>query len=274
MSEQTAIATLDSLSTDDVLRQIQMIQDVMSRAMKKGEHYGVIPGTGSKPTLLKAGAEKLCLLFNLVPEYVVEKRYLPGSHLDVSVKCRLIQRHTGRFFGEGQGNCCSLESKYRYRTEWKTINDRRIKERIENPDPADQWNTIIKIGCKRAYVAATISATAASDIFTQDIEEKPQPSEPQSVAQPVGETITGKVSDPYTHTQQDGKPSWGARVGVISVWTKEQSLGAELMDAENLEVAAQVVINPKSGKGRLLNLQPKIDETQMELEPEPVDQPF
>jgi hypothetical protein len=257
-----------------------MIQDVMARAMRKGEHYGVIPGTGSKPTLLKAGAEKLCLLFNLVPEYVVEKRYLPGSHLDVSVKCRLIQRHTGRFFGEGQGNCCSLESKYRYRTEWKTINDRRIKERIENPDPADQWNTVVKIGCKRAYVAATISATAASDIFTQDIEEKAQPGEPQSgMPQPVGEDIKGKVADTYTHTQKDGKPSWGARIGEVSVWTKEESLGITLIDAEGFEVAAKVVINPKSGKGRLLSLltleptQESIAQTQTELEPEPDDIP-
>lgn len=261
------IATLDSLSTDDVLRQIQMIQDVMAKAMRKGEHYGVIPGTGSKPTLLKAGAEKLCLLFNLVPEYVVEKRYLPGSHLDVSVKCRLIQRHTSRFFGEGQGNCSSLESKYRYRTEWKTINDRRIKERFENPDPADQWNTVVKIACKRAYIAATISATAASDIFTQDLEEKPAPSEP-APPQPVGETITGKVTESYSHTQKDGKPSWGARIGQYSVWTKEEPLGTLLIDSEGSQVMAQVVINPKSGKGRLVNLQEVIAEAPDDVEPE------
>jgi len=44
-------------------------------------------------------------------------------------------------------------------------------EACENPNPADQYNTVLKMAKKRAYVDATLSATAASDIFTQDIEE-------------------------------------------------------------------------------------------------------
>ena len=62
----------------DIREQVQLIQDVMKEVMQEGQHYGVIPGTErkdkdgkdiSKKTLLKPGAEKLCLTFRLAPSY-------------------------------------------------------------------------------------------------------------------------------------------------------------------------------------------------------------
>jgi hypothetical protein len=44
-------------------------------------------------------------------------------------------------------------------------------EPIENDCIADVYNTILKIAKKRSFVDATLTATAASDIFTQDLEE-------------------------------------------------------------------------------------------------------
>jgi hypothetical protein len=43
--------------------------------------------------------------------------------------------------------------------------------RIPNPDVADLINTIQKMAQKRALVAATLIATAASEFFTQDVED-------------------------------------------------------------------------------------------------------
>jgi hypothetical protein len=40
----------------------------VSAQMQQGIDYGTIPGT-NKPTLLKPGAEKLCRLFNLRPNF-------------------------------------------------------------------------------------------------------------------------------------------------------------------------------------------------------------
>jgi hypothetical protein len=45
--------------------------------------------------------------------------------------------------------------------------------RIPNPDVADLVNTIQKMAQKRALVAATLIATAASEFFTQDVEDIP-----------------------------------------------------------------------------------------------------
>src|SRR5690606_22905756 len=50
-------------------------------------------------------------------------------------------------------------------------------------NPADVANTILKMAKKRAQVDAVITATAASDIFTQDIEDLPE----EVVAEIVGQ---------------------------------------------------------------------------------------
>lgn len=42
------------------------------------------------------------------------------------------------------------------------------KRAIENPDIADVYNTVIKMGKKRSLVDATITALAVGDMFTQD----------------------------------------------------------------------------------------------------------
>lgn len=41
--------------------------------------------------------------------------------------------------------------------------------RTENPDIADQYNTVRKMAWKRAFIAAVLTATCASEMFTQDI---------------------------------------------------------------------------------------------------------
>ena len=44
-------------------------------------------------------------------------------------------------------------------------------EQVEYDNPADYYNTVIKMADKRAIVAAVLYSTAASDTFTQDIED-------------------------------------------------------------------------------------------------------
>lgn len=47
-------------------------------------------------------------------------------------------------------------------------------ERTEHDNPADYYNTVLKMAKKRAFVDAVITGTAAGDIFTQDVEENPE----------------------------------------------------------------------------------------------------
>jgi hypothetical protein len=184
------------LSVEDVVAQVEKIQLVMNAVMKEGVHYGVIPGTGNKPTLYKAGAEKLCLTFRLDPQYEV----LPDSvrrddYILYVVRCVLYHIPTGERIASGVGSCNSREAKYRYRFaptdekpgkaeaerlkalklgRWQKVGDSWVwHRRVEHDNPADLDNTLLKIATKRALVAAVLNGTAASDFFTQDLEELP-----------------------------------------------------------------------------------------------------
>ena len=186
-----------AMSVETVVQQIELIQEIQKRVMKPGEHYGVIPGCGDKPTLLKPGAEKLGFTFRLAPEFEVTTIDHPAGHREYQVKCRLRHIPTGTMVGEGVGTCTTLEGKYRFRWDntgqpvpaeyWKfrdrdllgsPFNTARkaegswmIFQRVEHDNPADYYNTCEKIAKKRAHVDAILTATAASDIFTQDVED-------------------------------------------------------------------------------------------------------
>jgi len=195
------------LRIEDVLAQVALIQNVMQSVMKKDEHYGVIPGA-KKPSLLKPGAEKICFTFRLAPEYEVIEREMEHGHREYRVNC-ILRTVTGRSMGQGVGCCSTMESKYRYRTGPKESTGRPVPheywqmrksdptkalgliggkghvvakedgmwqiftqgEKVENDSIADTYNTVLKMAKKRAHVDAVLTATAASDIFTQDVEE-------------------------------------------------------------------------------------------------------
>jgi hypothetical protein len=202
---------LMSIPVSEITNQIQAIQQMMKDVMIEGMdgHYGKVPGCGEKKVLLKAGAEKLVLLFRFAPTYKVKTVAFPDNpgHREYSIKCILLNINTGKLWAEGLGSCSTMESRYRYRDDSKLIETGNpvpktywdskdikmiggpghiakkdesgrwmiyVKEssgKIENPDIADTYNTVLKIAKKRALVDAVITATATSDIFTQDLDE-------------------------------------------------------------------------------------------------------
>ncbi|WP_057662350.1 hypothetical protein [Stenotrophomonas koreensis] len=187
-----------SLTAADIRAQVNLMQDVMLEVMKDGTHYGKIPGTQSK-SLYKAGAEKLMATFRLAAKPEVEDLSRNGE-IAYRVTVNLLSPG-GAFVGAGIGECSSAEEKYSWRRavcdeefEATPENRRRIKfskyqGRVEQvkqvrTNPADVANTILKMAKKRAQVDAVITATAASDIFTQDIEDLPE----EVVAEIVGRT--------------------------------------------------------------------------------------
>jgi hypothetical protein len=127
-----------------------------------------IPGT-DKPTLLKPGAEILCKIFHLVtgePEFIGQTEDWEHGIFSYTIRMPLIDALTGEVKAYGIGEANSREKKYRYRRAAKGST-----EQIEDPDPADKINTLIKMASKRALVDAVLKATAASRVFTQDLED-------------------------------------------------------------------------------------------------------
>ena len=115
----------EELTVGDVLAQVNLIQNLMKSTMKQDEHYGVIPGT-KKPSLYKAGAEKLGLMFRLTPEFEVSRKVTSGEHREYRVTCRLRHIPSGKIVGEGVGSCSTMEGKYRYRTGGGELTDVQV----------------------------------------------------------------------------------------------------------------------------------------------------
>lgn len=188
MSQQAvAIYGERSLTAADVRAQVNLIQDVMRSVMIEGTHYGTIPGTKSV-SLYKSGAEKLMATFRLAADPEVEDLSEAGE-VHYRVKVRIVSP-SGGLLGAGLGECSSLEEKYAWRRpvcpeEFAATpeNRRRIKfskyqGRVEQQqqvrtNPADVRNTVLKMAKKRGLVDGVLTVTAASDIFTQDIEDLP-----------------------------------------------------------------------------------------------------
>lgn len=124
--------------------------------MQKDIDYGVIPGTGSKPTLLKPGAEKLCRLFNLRPQLELVQSVVDFDKPLFHYHYRVALYRNGELVGEGDGCCNSMEQKYQ-----------KQKYRV-----FDLTNTICKIAQKRALIAAVLASCGGSMLFTQDLEDR------------------------------------------------------------------------------------------------------
>ncbi len=141
-------------SPEEVTRRTLQLKDYVREHMNEGEDYGIIPG-GSKPTLFKPGAEKLNAVFGLSPLVEVMKRLedWDAGFVAYEIKVTLLNKRSGGIEAEGIGSCNSRERRYK------------------NQDAAGIANTVLKMAKKRALVDATLSATRASGLFTQDLED-------------------------------------------------------------------------------------------------------
>jgi hypothetical protein len=173
------------LTANAVVARVRLIQDVMKAVMKEGTHYGIIPGC-QKPSLWKPGAEQLLVTFRVAPD----KPEVDNLSNEDSIRYRVTRvgrSPNGTLVAAGIGECSSDEEKYKWRrpvcdAEFEaTPEDRkRLKFKRDGTtdkqirtNPADVANTILKMADKRAYIAMALLATAASDIFTQDLEDLP-----------------------------------------------------------------------------------------------------
>ena len=178
------------LTAQEIQANARLIQDVMKAVMKDGVHYGKVPGCGDKPTLLKPGAEKILSTFRIAvfPEI---KDLSSGDSIRYQVITKGVFTGTGQNveLGCGVGECSSDEEKYKWRKaigkeydetpedrrrkKWKKYQGKEYQEIQVRTNPSDLANTILKMAKKRSIVDLTLTVTAASDCFNQDIEDLP-----------------------------------------------------------------------------------------------------
>jgi hypothetical protein len=105
------MAVAPQVEPADLVKRLEAIKQAQETAMVEGVDYGVIPGT-KKPTLLKPGAEKLSVLFQLDIQPVNEKIWGPDDHLTVISRATVFHAPTGARMGGGEGICTTREKKY------------------------------------------------------------------------------------------------------------------------------------------------------------------
>lgn len=168
---------------------IEETKAFVEKHMKVDVHYGKIPGT-KKPTLYQPGAQIMAGIYRYAPSYAITEAYeidrtkrwqrkkkawnnskkklmdvyaedgqavmediVTTGRYEVTVTCTLTHMGSGQVVGQGVGSCNSWEKKY------------------APLEVDDVKNTVLKVGKKRAYVDAVLSACRLSDFFTQDVED-------------------------------------------------------------------------------------------------------
>lgn len=206
--EPSALAKQDyGIDVGRVVAMRAAVVEIMQKVMKEGVDYGEIPGTtkeGAKPKkpLLQPGAEVLCQVFRLRPEYEEVSLIEREDFLFVKVRCKLYNSVTGELVGEAIGSANSREEKYVAQVAAKlcptcgkpTIfkskqesggwfcwakkggcgatfadEDKKLLDQTGTVSTDRVWglyHTLESIAQKRAHVRATRTATACSNIFT------------------------------------------------------------------------------------------------------------
>jgi len=200
MSEnEQVVLRSESLSLKQVTDRVNHVHEVLNRVMKKGTHYGTVPGCGDKMVLLKPGADVLAMTFRLVPEFEIVTANLPNDHREFAVTCSM-RSPDGTLLGQGVGSASTMEKKYRYRYEGGTWDPKAGKKvggtRIENEDIADVYNTVLKIAKKRSHIDATLTVTGAADLFTQDMIDEDEPLPRKPVGMPVEKKESAPAGQP------------------------------------------------------------------------------
>jgi len=130
--DQVSLAELSS-----AIERISEFQKLIQERLRSGLDYGIIPGTAIK-TLLKPGAEKICMLLGLRSEFEImdATRDFESGFFQYQVKCKLYWGET--LITEGMGAANTRETKYRSR------------------DAYTLDNTALKMGKKRALVDSAL----------------------------------------------------------------------------------------------------------------------
>ena len=203
------------VAVQDLKWQYEAIEALMEDGtLQEGIDYGTIPSV-NKPSLWLSGAQKVANVCGLGSKFYGqnEPHDLGNNHIEFIITCELTKKSTGNFEGSGVASCSTMEGRYRFRNAsrkcpkcggnylikgkaeygggWLCFakiggcgtkfndGDKDIEGQSggkqENPDLADIRNTVIQMAIKRAYISAVRNATAAADLFTQDVAEELEP---------------------------------------------------------------------------------------------------
>lgn len=174
-NEQSGYFPVTQEGVDALRRQRELLKAFVKSALREGIDYGVVPGT-DKPSLFKPGAEKLARVFKLGCRTVSTDKTLDrkDNFAMFTYRAEIYSLdNSGVVIADCEGSCNSQEKKYKDRAVYEKVQGQqnRVYRGREDTPVCDVLNTLMKMAQKRAVVGAVILAVAASDFFTQDIDD-------------------------------------------------------------------------------------------------------
>jgi len=200
-----------ALSFAEMRQRVEQLDEFYRGVMQRGTDYDLIAGTPKPTLLqpgaqLLDAIFGLAPIFEELPGSLED---FEQGFFAYKIRCKLVAKSTGWTAAEAIGSCNSKENRYRWRDArrrcpecgaeaitkgraeygggwlcWKKTGGCGAKYRdgdesiegqavgkVENDDPYTLANTILKMAQKRSHIAATLNATGASRIFTQDVED-------------------------------------------------------------------------------------------------------
>lgn len=251
MEQQAPLSAMPVMDVAQAVERHKMFTELVSRLLTEGVDYGKVPGT-QQNSLLKPGAEKLCVFFGLQPNMMLQEAKEDWDRGFFFYRYRVDLWRGPVRVASCEGSANSYEKKYRYiwiekpkPRDKQTEDDMKARgigrnkqyygkwrweERIENPNPSDLVNTLMKMAQKRAYVGATLMATSATGFFAHfDAEDESGQGEP-TPAKPAN----GHGNKP---TNGGAKPSTNDDLAT-EFYTRGRKAGIKMEDLQ--QTAAQV----------------------------------
>lgn len=171
-------------------KRIQKMLEIQQNVMKRGVDYDIIPGC-KKPSLMKPGGELLMVTFKLSDRITYNKTIGEDGSIDYEVITNIYTQNSDVYLGCGAGSASTNEEKYKWRkavcpeeyddtpdhlkrTKWFKADQwhpRPYKVQQIRTNPSDVANTVFKMAKKRSKLDGVMSTTAASRIYTQDLED-------------------------------------------------------------------------------------------------------
>ena len=146
------------LTVESVRNKYLIHGDNGTAELKRDVDFGVIPGT-KKPSLYKAGAEKIARACGMLQHYTIESKVEDPEKpfFFYMVKCELV-----KISNDGK--------EYVFYTSYASAN---TSERRNGRNGAfDSANATLKMAQKRALTSAVVAMGALSDLFTMDLENE------------------------------------------------------------------------------------------------------
>lgn len=229
------------------VRQRELLEEFVKKRFKSNIHYGKF-GALTKDTLLLPGAELICMAHGFAPDF--EKIAGPDQpqpeFYQITIRCVLRGKGDSLLKGVGHGSAGS-----------HVYSKKQGREILRGADREHTYNTTLKMAEKRAYVDAILKTTAASEFYTQDMEDaEPPPVEEQGANRK--ERVQPKKEDRSGIWRNAAKLGWPERG--LRIWIRRNYGSEHVSDLDDDKfVALKAALNnwaknPDTFKGMLEHL--------------------